>query len=130
MKDRFPNYKPEQINSVVIVISDKTIYDELKDKQIVEVLKDQTDANNFFDKLQGFCKGFGFQIDGSGTREQMASRLFKKDGGELMTASEVLEFATDLNNQMLIKPNHIPCIKDVKNWIEKRDQRVKEENKV
>ena len=77
-KDRFPEYKPEQVNSMVIVISDTAVLDDKTNKDVVEVLKDMTDVNNFFDKLQVFCKQRGFQIDASGTREQMVERFYKK----------------------------------------------------
>lgn len=94
-KDRFPHYKPEQVNSMVIIIKDKSVLDDKYNKQVVEVLKDMTDINNFFDKLQVFCKLHGLEIDSSGTREQMAARLYKKDGKNLITEEEALAFTNN-----------------------------------
>jgi len=102
MKDKFQNYKPEQINAIVIVITDRTIYDEATDKQIPEVLKDQTDANVFMDKLQAFCKEYGFQIDGTGSRAQMAARLYKKDGKSLITEEDAIKYASDCHESKVL----------------------------
>ncbi len=74
----FPNYIPEQINSIVVVITDDTIYDEKTEKQVGTILKDQTDANKFIQDLKGWRKERGFQIEASGNKESMIERFYNK----------------------------------------------------
>lgn len=124
----FPPYDPTKSNnSVVIIITDETIYDEVKDVQVGTVAKTQADADSFMVMIHGLCKTNGFHIDGSGTREQMAGRLYRKNGQNLMTETEVLEFVTDLMNTMIVHPTKIPRHSDVTDWIEKRNKRREED---
>ncbi len=117
MKDRFPNYKPEEQNFLAIVVADKLIYDKVKDKWVIETLKDQTDANTFFDKLSALCRQFGFEVDSWGSKEQMGARLFKKDGKDLYTEEETLAFGNQVLNQCIDHQHReSPVIEDLREW--------------
>ena len=118
LKLPFPKYKTGEINSVVLVIMDETIFDEKTEKHIVTKEKTPQEAEEFLVALFGFCKSHGFLLDATGTREQMAARLFKKNGKDLITREEALAFSIDINNKMILHPKLIPSIKDVNDWVE------------
>lgn len=120
----FPTYDvTKSDNTVVVVITDEITYDENTDQQIGTVAKTQADADSFMIMLHGLCRTHGFQINGTGTKEQMARRLYKKNGQNLLTETEVLEFVTDLTNHTITHPTHVPRIVDVSDWVAKRNKR-------
>lgn len=81
----FPSYKMEEINSVVVEITDHTTFDEVRDKQMPTVLKDQDKADEFMNDLRATCLRHGFMINRSGLPNIMVERLYKKIGKKSKT---------------------------------------------
>lgn len=120
----FPPYDvTKSDNTVVVVITDEITYDENTDQQIGTVAKTQADADSFMIMLHGLCRTHGFQINGTGTKEQMAGRLYKKNGQNLLTETEVLECCLDISMKSILDSSHIPIAKDVSDWVAKRNKR-------
>lgn len=92
---KFKNYKPEKVNAIVVEITDHTTYEETKDEQVPTVLKDQKAADDFVNALRKICLKYGFMINNTGTREQMAARLYKKNGQNLITEEHAVAFANN-----------------------------------
>ncbi len=56
---KFPTYNPNEINTVVVEVTDHTTYDELQDRQLPTVSKNQTGADEFMQELNSLCAKFG-----------------------------------------------------------------------
>lgn len=111
---KFTKYNPEKVNSIVIEITDHTVFEETKDEQMPTVLKDQKAADDFINEVRKLCLKHGFMINLTGTREQMAARLYKKDGKDLITEEEAVAYA--YHAYILVDEGPIPTIEDLHKW--------------
>ena len=91
----FPGYKYGEINSVILVIEDISIYDDTKEKNVVDKPKTKEQADEFLIMINGLCKTSGFYIDAAGPKEAMLER-FNKVKNESSIYNQALSDVLDL----------------------------------
>lgn len=97
----FPEYTEGKLNSIVLVIKEEVTFEKTPDsEEPIEKKRTKENAENFLFMLNGLAKTYGLSIDASGTRDQMAERLYKKGNRELLTQEEAVLYAISWVNSV------------------------------
>jgi|ERR1700751_226220 len=75
MKNKLPEYNPNEVNEVLFIVSDLTD----TDKTLPIQAKEPECFNKFFDELTALCAKHNMTIDSYGIRKLMSERIAKKE---------------------------------------------------